>query len=191
MFSFSLLIIPVTGITFASFFYRTELIDLMYHQHVHTSASIFGVLILCFIGISTSYIFGTLLTANGSLKELNILAVGGVVINIILNLVLIPKYFALGSAIASLVTQTFIAAIQVILAKHIFNFSMNWKRIGVLMIFIFGVFAFSSLSVDLNFKWIYKFFAILVFAMLLAFLLRLINLKALYDLIKNGDDKDY
>ncbi len=188
LFSFFLLIIPVTGITFASFFYRTELIDLLYHQHVHTSASIFGILILCFIGISTSYIFGTLLTANGNLKKLNILAVGGVVINIVLNLVLIPKYFALGSAIASLVTQTFIAAIQVILAKHIFNFSINWKRIGVLMIFIFGVFAFSGLSVDLNYKWIYKFFAILVFSMLLAFLLRLINLKALYDLIKNGDE---
>lgn len=191
LFSFSLLIIPVTGITFASFFYRTELIDLLYHQHVHTSASIFGILILCFIGISTSYIFGTLLTANGNLKQLNILAVGGVVINIILNLILIPKYFALGSAIASLVTQTFIAAVQVILAKQIFHFSVNWKRIGVLMIFIFGVFAFSSLSVELNYKWIYKFFAILAFSMVLAFLLRLINLKGLYDLIKNGDDNDY
>ena len=30
-------------------------------------------LILCFVGISFGYIFGTLLTANGSLKELNII----------------------------------------------------------------------------------------------------------------------
>ncbi|MFO7827514.1 MAG: oligosaccharide flippase family protein [Bacteroidales bacterium] len=188
LFSFFLLIIPVIGITFASFFYKTELIDLMYHQHVETSASIFGILILCFIGISTSYIFGTLLTANGNLKALNILAVGGVVINIVLNLVLIPKYFALGSAIASLVTQTFIAIIQVILGKQIFHFSMNWKRIGILILFIGGVYLFSNLSIGWSFNWIYKFIAILVFAMVLAFILRLINLKGLYDLIKNGDE---
>ena len=130
LFSFLLLIVPVLGITFASYFYRTELIDLLYHQHVETSSSIFGILILCFVGISTSYIFGTLLTANGSLKELNIMATGGVIINIVLNLILIPKYYALGAAIASLITQSFTAIIQIVLAKRIFGFNINIKNLG-------------------------------------------------------------
>ncbi|HSH53045.1 MAG TPA: oligosaccharide flippase family protein, partial [Bacteroidales bacterium] len=90
LFSFLLLIVPVVGITFASFFYRIELINLLYHHHVETSATIFGILILCFLGISTSYIFGTLLTANGNLRMLNFMAVGGVLVNITLNIILIP-----------------------------------------------------------------------------------------------------
>jgi O-antigen/teichoic acid export membrane protein len=188
LFSFLLLIVPVVGITFASYFYRTELIDLLYHHHVDTSATIFGILILCFLGISTSYIFGTLLTANGDLRKLNIMAVGGVIVNITLNFILIPKYYALGSAIASLVTQTFVAILQVLLAKKIFQFSVDLKRIVIFVLFISVVFLFSMFSVHFDFNWIYKFIAILVFTMILAFLLRLLHLKVFVDLLKNGDE---
>ena len=187
LFSFLLLIVPVVGVTFASFFYRAELMDLLYHQHVEASSSIFGILILCFIGISFGYIFGTLLTANGNLKQLNILAAAGVVINIILNLILIPKFFAFGSAIASLVTQSLAAIAQVIIAKRIFKFHINFKRIAVLIFFVTSVFAIARLSVLLEVFWIYKFVGIITLSLLIAFILRLINLKVLYDLVKNGD----
>ncbi len=189
LFSFLLLIVPVLGITFASYFYRTELIDLLYHQHVETSSSIFGILILCFIGISTSYIFGTLLTANGSLKELNIMATGGVIINIVLNLILIPKYYALGAAIASLITQSFTAIIQIVLAKRIFGFNINIKRITILILFITSIFVIAKLSLQVNLFWIYKFVGIIVFSLILAFVFRLINLRILFDLLINGDEK--
>lgn len=189
LFSFLLLIVPVLGVTFASYFYRTELIDLLYHQHVETSASIFGILILCFIGISTSYIFGTLLTANGSLKELNIMATGGVIINIVLNLILIPKYYALGAAIASLITQSFTAIIQIIIAKRIFGFNINIKRIITLALFVTGIFVISRFSLNLDFYWGYKFVGIIVFSLILAFVFRLINLRILFDLLINGDEK--
>ena len=161
--------------------------DLLYHQHVEASSSIFGILILCFIGISFGYIFGTLLTANGNLKQLNILAAAGVVINIILNLILIPKFFAFGSAIASLVTQSLAAIAQVIIAKRIFKFHINFKRIAVLIFFVMSVFAIARLSVLLEVFWIYKFVGIITLSLLIAFILRLINLKVLYDLVKNGD----
>lgn len=187
LFSFLLLIVPVVGVTFASFFYRAEIIDLLYHHHVETSSSIFGVLILCFIGISFSYIFGTLLTANGNLKELNILAAGGVVINIVLNLLLIPKYSAFGSAIASLITQSIAAIAQVIIAKRIFKFHINIKRISILVIFVFSVLIIAKLSLQLEIFWIYKFVGIVVISLIIAFVLRLINLKVLFDLVKDGD----
>jgi len=187
LFSFLLLIVPVLGVTFASYFYRVELIDLLYHQHVEISSSIFGVLILCFIGISISYIFGTLLTAKGNLKELNVLAAVGVAINILLNLILIPKYYALGAAIASLFTQSFTAIIQIILVKKIFSFNVNIKRITILTLFAAGVFVIAKLSLQVNLLWIYKFVGIIVLSLILAFIFRLINLKVLYDLVKNGD----
>jgi len=188
LFSFLLLIVPVVGITFASYFYRGELIDLLYYHHVETSATIFGVLILCFLGIATSYIFGTLLTANGNLRILNFMAFGGVLINIILNLILIPGYKAFGSAIASLATQSFIALFQVMMAKKIFQFSIDLKRVVIFVLFIGGVLLFSMFSVELDFSWIYKFVAILVFTIIFAFLLRLIHLKVLVDLLKHGDE---
>jgi len=160
----------------------------LYYHHVETSATIFGVLILCFLGIATSYIFGTLLTANGNLRILNFMAFGGVLINIILNLILIPGYKAFGSAIASLATQSFIALFQVMMAKKIFQFSIDLKRVVIFVLFIGGVLLFSMFSVELDFSWIYKFVAILVFTIIFAFLLRLIHLKVLVDLLKHGDE---
>jgi O-antigen/teichoic acid export membrane protein len=187
LFSFLLLIVPVVGLAISSYFYRVELIDLLYHQHVSDSASIFGVLVLCLIGISTSYIFGTLLTANGNLKELNIMAACGVVLNIILNLILIPKYFALGSAIASLITQAIIAFVQVLIAKRIFGFIINFKRISLLILFVIGVFAIAKLSIQVDLFWIYKFTGIIVFSLILAFIFKLINLRVLFDLLKRDE----
>lgn len=187
IFSFLLLIVPVLAVTFAAFFYRVEIMDLLYHHHVELSSMVFGILILCFIGIATSYIFGTLLTANDNLRELNILAAGGVVLNIFLNVVLIPKYYALGSAIASLITQSAIAFIQVLIAKKIFHFGISLKRIAQLILFAISLLLIAKWSVQLDFFWIYKFICILLIALILAFVLRLINLKFLYGLLKNGD----
>lgn len=186
-FSFLLLIIPALGVTSASYFYKNELMDLLYHQHVEISSTIFGILILCFIGISSSYIFGTLLTANGNLKALNILAAGGVTMNIILNLILIPKYFAVGSAIASLVTQSATAIIQIFIAKKIFNFRMSAKRITLLSLFTISVFAIAKYSLLINLFWGFKFIGIVAMSLILAFFFKLINLKVLYGLVKNGD----
>jgi O-antigen/teichoic acid export membrane protein len=187
LFSFLLLIVPIIGLAFSSYFYRVDLIDLLYHQHVEASSSIFGILILCLIGISTSYIFGTLLTANGNLKELNIMAAGGVVLNIVLNLILIPRYYALGSAIASLITQTILAFIQIFIAKRIFGFTINFKRIIILLVFVIGVFVFAKFSIQVDVFWLYKFVGINVFAFSLAFIFKLINLRVLYDLLKRND----
>ena len=189
LFSFLLLIVPTIGISFAGYFYRIEIIDLLYHQHVQSSSSILGILMFCFIGISVTYIFGTLLTANGNFRELNIIAAGGVLVNIFLNLILIPRYYALGSAVASLVTQSLTAIVQLIIVKRIFKFNINLKKILLLIFFITGVYIISKLSVEINFNWIYKFIGVLVSTLILAFVFRLINLRILIDLLINGDEK--
>ena len=51
-------------------------------------------------------IFGTFLTAKGDLRFLNILSIGGIVLNFGLNYALIPTYGAEGAAIATLGTQS-------------------------------------------------------------------------------------
>ena len=106
----------------------------------------------CFIAISSNYIFGTLLTANGSLKSLNYIAFTGMVMNIVLNFILIPKYQVMGSAWASLITQIFTALAQFYISVRVFSFKVNRKLIIQFVLFILVLFTIMySLSLsDLN-----------------------------------------
>lgn len=189
LFSFLLLIIPTIGISFSSYFYRVEIIDLLYHNHLESSSSIFGVLMLCFIGISVSYIFGTLLTANGSLRELNLIAGASVILNVVLNLILIPKYWAFGSAIASLITQGVTAIVQVFVAFKLFRFRIGFKKVFSLILFVGTIFLLSQYSIRFEYFWVYKYLGILIFTVFLAFVLRLLNIKFLIRLIFDSDQE--
>lgn len=115
----------IVGIT--AFYFQTDLMELRYTDNINGASISFGFLILSFIPISITYIFGTLLTANGSLKHLNIMAIGGLVLNVALNLVLIPEFKAEGAAMATLITQGLTALVQLILAVYIFKLRTNWK----------------------------------------------------------------
>ena len=72
---------------------------MMNYEEVTASAQIYGILMYAFLGMAGTIIYGTLLTANGNLRALNITSAIAVVINIVLNLILIPKYQVLGAAI--------------------------------------------------------------------------------------------
>jgi len=89
---------------------------LLNYSNTEISASILRLLMVSFLGIATTYIFGTLLTANGSISQLNQMAAAGMILNIGLNLLLIPQMQALGSAWASLITQPLTALAQTLLA---------------------------------------------------------------------------
>ncbi len=132
----SLLLVPAIIVACGSFVFQDELMGLLYKNHVGESADVFGILMSCFMAVSTTYIFGTLLTANGNLKQLNYMASAGMVLNIIVNLILIPRYMALGTAISSFATQFLTATAQVIMAQRIFKFKINYKFIGK-MLFLF------------------------------------------------------
>ncbi len=103
-------------------FYRNEIMQLLYHDSTIYWAEIFGWLMLNFIPMSSIYIFGTLLTAKGSLKVLNFIALGGMLMNVGLNLFLIPKYGALGATYATLATQILVALLHIIAAEKEFHF---------------------------------------------------------------------
>ena len=91
-------------------------LELIYDQHAGLSAPSFTLLIHCFVGVCVTYVFGTLLTASGDLRLLNWMAAGGALLNVALNLLLIPRLQAEGAAWASLVTQLATAGVQVVLA---------------------------------------------------------------------------
>jgi O-antigen/teichoic acid export membrane protein len=174
--SFSILYVVSVILAIGSAFYRTEFMTLMYNDYIPESASVFAVLMMCFISISTTYVFGTLLTANGNLKQLNLAAAIGMGLNIGLNYILIPHYGALGSAWASLITQAIMALIQVLLASYYFKFEFNFRYMGALFLFATGVLIINIVSVSIGLSWL-KSFAIMVAAsLILATILRLLDL---------------
>lgn len=114
--SFSLLFLfSVTSVVLLECF-RMPVMDLLYKEHVAESAAVFRFLIAGIIPISFTYIFGTMLTANGNMKLLNITAIAGIAVNMAVNLLLIPRLQAVGAAVASLSTQSVVAVLQVTIA---------------------------------------------------------------------------
>ena len=106
-------------------FYRHEIMTLLYTDANVYWSDIFGLLTITFAGVSLTYVFGTLLTANGNLREMNLMAVGTVVLNITLNALLIPKYHALGATIATVVTQFIAAGVQIAICQSLFRFRVR------------------------------------------------------------------
>lgn len=125
---------------FTCFYHAEWLLDLLYDKDVSASAASFKFLMLAFIGMCVSLIYGTLLTAKGDLRFLNQISVVGILLNVIFNALLIPKYGASGSAFATLVTQGFTALIQLLYAhsklKIPFLFTQTLRFIGFTSIFL-------------------------------------------------------
>ena len=73
--SFKILLSGSIVIGVSCFTFSEQIIEWRYQTsgiELARSANAFGMLMFCFISICTTYIFGTLLTANGSLRSLNL-----------------------------------------------------------------------------------------------------------------------
>jgi len=186
--SFLLIIVPTIVFVIGTIFYGWELMKLMYHEHYDASTHIFKVLILGFIPIASSYIFGTLLTANNSIKQLNIIACIGLCMNFIGNLILIPRFGGYGAALASLTTLSFTAITQMIVAKKVFQFRIHIPTFFMLILFsVLVTIAYTFLKGTLN-NWIYNLVLIGAISLILAFATGLFRFKELVRIIKNDFD---
>lgn len=193
----TLLLTPAIVIGIGCLFYNTELIGRLYPQHpnetaeiyarhLNESSKIFGLLMLSFIAICTTYIFGTLLTANGNMKQLNYMAASGMILNIILNYILILRFEAFGSAMSSMFTQFLTAGIQVFIAQTIFKFKVNWRLINTFITFLVGVIAINYGSKMLHFDWRISFALMVVSCGLWAFITGIISVKSMFRILKYG-----
>ena len=194
--SFSILFAVSVVIALVSYFYNLELMTWMYPLHpeeteleyagrIQESAAILRLVMFGFVAISTVYVFGTLLTANGNLKALNIIAASGVVISVVLNISLVPQMEALGSAYASLTAQFVTPLAQVIAVQIVFKFRVNYKFLFVLLIFVIGVFIGGYFSKTLSYDWKINAAIMIIYSVLLSFLLRLLHLKKFLEIIKS------
>ena len=143
-------------------------------------------ILMTFIAVCTTYIYGTLLTANGNLKQLNYMAGSCMVLNIIFNYILIQQYAAFGSAISSMATQFLTAIIQVAIAQKIFKFKINFRLINTFITFLVGVIAINYGSKMLHFDWMVNFALMVVSCGLWAFITGIISIKSMFRILKYG-----
>jgi len=196
--SFTLLFLLSILVSASSFFYSHDLMSMLYPQHpgetidmfnlrMQQTSTIFGVLMFGFIPISTTYVFGTLLTANGNLKQLNIVAASGMALNILLNLILIPKFLATGAAYVSILTQFLSASVQVLIAFKVFKLKFGISYYFRIISYALLVFIFGYISTQLNLLWMQRFIILIVAALVFAFATRLLKIKALINIIKKEE----
>ncbi|MFO7617546.1 MAG: oligosaccharide flippase family protein, partial [Bacteroidales bacterium] len=148
-----LLFIPMIALAVGSQVFRADIMDLLYESHVAESASFFGLLMVAFLGMAGTIIFGTLLTANGNLKELNITSAIAVGINLTLNLILIPRYHAFGAAVSCLATQFFAGFSQYLISSRIFGFGWDGKLFFKLVIYLAAVILMGIGSYQVQVAW--------------------------------------
>ncbi len=193
--AFTLIITPAIIIASGAFFYSDNIMEMLYPMHpgetamdfqyrIVESSRVFGLLMTCFLAISSTYIFGTLLTANGSLWHLNSIALAGMFLNIALNIMLIPLFHATGSAVASLFTQALVAIIQIIVVKHIFNIKTNYRLIGRLFLFLIATVGINLLLQFSPLSWKINILIMGAASVSVALSIKLLSLRQIYQLIK-------
>lgn len=183
--SFSMLFVLSLTVAAFMFFHAENVMEILYKYHVDDSAAIVVILMFCYVCIASSYIFGTLLTANGSLNLLNKIAGIGLLINVLLNYWLIQEYQAFGAATASLITQAIIIVVQVIASKNIFKFSVDTIYLLRLTVFILLVFASFYATTLISLALLPQFLLAGMIGLAFGLILKIIDLKGLWLILKN------
>ena len=182
-----MLVYSITAaITLASM--DTQLMQLLYTDHIDESATVFSILVYGIIPIAMTYVFGTLLTAAGRLRQLNTFALCTLAINILINVFCIPRWGALGSAWASLVAQSFMAITQLWAAIKIFHLRPSWGYILKIVFFTLSITSCTLLTPS-DHAWWLRLTIVGIVALVLAVLLKLIDINELKTIINNQEQQ--
>jgi O-antigen/teichoic acid export membrane protein len=186
--SLSFKLIWAGSITLAAaiFFAREDLLQLMMPERAtEYRFTVLGILIWTFIPLSVTHIFSTLLTAKQDLMRMNRYFLMGVLLDLGLNILLIPYWNAAGSAIAALTTQAFIAGSMVWLCMKTFEFKPT--RNGLLQTFGFAGFVLLGdlwLFEETGIDWKWKFSGALMMGGVGLLLFKMVEFSALMRLKK-------
>ncbi|MBN1650193.1 MAG: oligosaccharide flippase family protein [Bacteroidales bacterium] len=164
-------------LTMGFWWYSKEIMELLYVDHINESASVLSVMIFGTIAVAGSYVFATLLTANGNLKILIGIAAFSMLLSFTLNVLLIPRYLALGSAIAN------VSALFSSLFLHQF---FAFKKLKIhfpfhfyirILLFVIFVVGFLIVCAKLLVDWRISIFVFGVGSLIFAFVFGILNLK--------------
>ncbi len=188
-FSTGLLLLPAFTFCLIAYFYQDPIIHLLNKQSTAYSASIFGLVILCFFPLCAMYIYGTLLTANGNFKILNILAAAALLINLGLNIWLIPIYKAYGAAIAAISTQGFIGLSNFVIGKMRLKIYFDRQFVQNFFLAVLLISMSMLLSNYLNLLWWQSAIFLVIITLGLMFYLKFLDIQQAIALLKSRSDE--
>ena len=186
--SFLMLVVPSLAGIIPSIFYRQEIFHLLYHEHSDVSGNIYGLLTISYLGMCVCYTFGALLTANGNLKQLNYMAGGAVILSLMLNFILIPRYKVYGAAISNASVQLYTIIYHMLLTKKIFRLTFNFKIILKLAVYIVILILTTFLFRYLKIQWMISLLILIAIGLLTAMLLNIFSLKGLFTIIRQKEE---
>lgn len=119
--SFNVVLIAAMLLPLSCYFYADLIYPFLYDAHQVYGAQVFSILLINFIPMAMGYVFGTLLTAKSELRLLNLISVFGLLVNVVLNLIFIPRWQALGAVYATLITQSLVTSCTFYFSLRYFN----------------------------------------------------------------------
>jgi O-antigen/teichoic acid export membrane protein len=182
--AFSILVLPAIVFALFASMNANPIMLFLSKNHALESAEVFRIIIFTFIFICVGYVYGTLLSANGNIKLLNKIALIGVCINLILNIIFIPKYGALASAYIAVLTYGFVTTCQLVFSFKTFQFKLklvNFIQIIISSICIALLYYFID-RIDIN--WVWKLSLGMGLSILILWFSRLLPFRELTLLIK-------
>lgn len=183
--SFSILVLPAIIIAIVSIIHSKEIMQLLYHENIEYSASLFQKLLISFIFICNSYIFGTYLTAKGEIKLLNRFALIATFSTIILNIIFIPKYGATASCLITIFTFGIVSLLQTIYSLKSLSIKISLMKLLSFIIWLLIVISLNIVLKSYINNWL---LAILIgssLSVLILFIVRLISLKQVLMIVNN------
>jgi O-antigen/teichoic acid export membrane protein len=181
LFSRNVLLIFSLTLTAISFVYHDSIIFTLYPDADEEWSVLYKILFVSYLGTSIAYIYGTLLTANESIRSMNMIFAAGVLLNLALNFVFILTWKAWGAAMATLITQLATATALVVLAHRHLKLDLglsNWIR---LLAFAGLILACTYWSKLWPLHWYLSAFVVGLLALPIAFSLRLMSFRAWQD----------
>lgn len=178
-FSFLLLVVPVIAIAVPTIAHRGQIINLLYHEHADLSSPVLGLLMISYIFISVGYVFGTLLTANGNIKELNMISGAALATCLAIQVVLVPRLGVVGAAIGNIAVNLMVAVVQVMISVKKFHLSvsktMAFRFVAYLLFCPLATLVLINMHKSITFSYILSIAVSLGFALVL----KLIDIKQL------------
>jgi len=148
-----MLMVPVgvVAVTLASC--SGEMLDLLYATPAGGAVTAFTLLMMTLIPVGLIYIYTTMLTAAGRMKRLGIITLSGMVINIVMNLILIPRCQAPGAAWAALCTQSLVALASFVAVERNLPGRQTVKQVVLFVLMLLLTFAAGRLALIAGIPW--------------------------------------
>lgn len=183
--SFSILVLPSIIVAIILYIHSNNIMNLLYHENTEYSSALFRNLLISFIFICNSYIFGTYLTAKGEIKTLNRIALFATTINICLNVILIPNLGASASCLIAIITFGSVTILQSLISMRYLKIRLSISKSLSFVLWLAIIILINTQLKDYISNWLFAIILGATLSIIFLFIVRLVSVKQVLMLVKS------